>query len=161
MPLSFSFRREGAQSSSSTEEGKHQLFSKTHPLSLSLSLSLSSFFPFFNPSLFKAFILPFYNVFLNSHGISAAELGLLAALRPAVGAPAAAAVAAFADRTGRHRAVLATSFLLAALGRLAVPLDPGNFSFQLALALATEVVAAPISVIADAAVVAAAPTEDG
>ena len=108
-----------------------------------------------------AFVLPFYNVFLNSHGITAAQLGLLAALRPAVGAPAAAGISALADRTGRHRAVLATCFTLAALGRLAVPLEPGNFPWQLALALATEGVAAPVSVIADAAVVAAAPTEDG
>lgn len=107
------------------------------------------------------FVLPFYNVFLNSHGITAAQLGLLAALRPAVGAPAAAGISALADRTGRHRAVLATCFILAVLGRLAVPLDPGNFPWQLGLALATEVVAAPVSVIADAAVVAVAPTEDG
>ena len=109
----------------------------------------------------QAFVLPFYNVFLNSHGITAAQLGLLAALRPAIGAPAAAGISALADRTGRHRAVLATCFTLAALGRLAVPLEPGNFPWQLGLALATEVVAAPVSVIADAAVVAAAPTEDG
>lgn len=108
-----------------------------------------------------AFVLPFYNVFLNSHGITAAQLGLLAALRPAVGAPASAAVAALADRTGSHRLVLATCFTLAAVGRLAVPFEPGNFPWQLFLALATEVVAAPVAVIADAAVVAAAPTEDG
>ena len=54
--------------------------------------------------------------------------------------------------------MLATCFVLSSLGRLAVPVAPGHFPYQLALALATEVVAAPVAVLADAAVVAAAPT---
>lgn len=111
-----------------------------------------------------AFILPFLNVYLTSHGLTAAQIGVLAAVRPFVGAPAAAAVAAVADASGRHRALLGGCFIAAALGRLAIPLAPGDFGAQIGLAIATEAVAAPVQVIADAAVVAAAaaaPTGDG
>lgn len=84
------------------------------------------------------------NVYLISHGLTAAQIGMLAAVRPAVGAVAAAAVAALADSTGRHRAVLGACFVLAALGRLAIPMAPGDFTAQLGLAVAIEAVAAPV-----------------
>ena len=108
-----------------------------------------------------AFVLPFLNVYLVSNGITPAEIGVLAALRPVVGTPAAAGWAAAADASGAHRAILGACFLASTAGRLAIPLAPGSFPFQLALALAIEAVAAPIPVIADAAVVAAAPDADG
>ena len=108
-----------------------------------------------------AFVLPFLNVYLVAHGITPAQVGILAALRPVIGTPAAAGWAAAADSSSGHRAILGFCFLASTAGRLAIPLAPGSFPFQLALALATEAVAAPIPVIADAAVVAAAPDADG
>ena len=67
-----------------------------------------------------AFVLPFLNVYLVSHGLSPAQVGVLAALRPVVGTPAAAGWAAAADASAAHRAVLGFCFLASTVGRLVV-----------------------------------------
>ncbi|GLC51186.1 hypothetical protein PLESTB_000475200 [Pleodorina starrii] len=94
---------------------------------------------------------PFLNVFLEHRGLSKAQMGLVGALRPWLNAPASFLWAALADRLHAHRAVLLVTFA-GAVGVRMLLLLPRSFGGMLAVALAAEVLAAPASVLADAAV---------
>lgn len=77
-----------------------------------------------------------------------------AALRPWLAAPAAMAWSALADRMHWHRQLMVAAFIMSTLLREAL-LGCTAFSTLLAFALASEFMAAPVCVLADAAVIAA------
>ncbi|KAF8067258.1 acyl-protein thioesterase 1 [Scenedesmus sp. PABB004] len=89
---------------------------------------------------------------------AAVQVGVLAAIKPWCSAPASFIWSALADRTGRHRSILLATFVASTLVRVAVVAVRGGgsaFAAFLALAVVGEVLAAPVGVIADAAVVSA------
>ena len=97
---------------------------------------------------------PFLNVHFARIGLTNAQLGVLSALRPWLSAPAGFAWSALADRLHSHRAVLVLALAASTALRSTLVL-PRSFWGILALALASEAVTAPVSIMADAAVVAA------
>ncbi|KAL6785443.1 hypothetical protein ACKKBF_B00270 [Auxenochlorella protothecoides x Auxenochlorella symbiontica] len=101
------------------------------------------------------FILPFLNIFYSDTlKFSAAQIGLLAAIRPWVSAPCGSIIAGLADRGRRHAVVLTACYLMATLVQGAMALA-GSFPLQLLLTLLASAVWAPPQIISDACVMAA------
>ncbi|KAG2442634.1 hypothetical protein HXX76_002718 [Chlamydomonas incerta] len=95
---------------------------------------------------------PFLNVYYAmDRGLGKEQVGLIGALRPWVSAPAAFAWAALADRLHAHHWVLLGTFVGSTAVRLLLLL-PRSFGGLLAVTLLAEVLAAPVGVMADAAV---------
>jgi hypothetical protein len=91
-------------------------------------------------------------VFFRRAGLTPPQIGALAVLRPLVTLPVGAAAAALADKTRAHRAVLLTTYVVGAAGRLALGAARG---FPATLALASlGAVLSPASSLVDAAATA-------
>lgn len=103
----------------------------------------------------QSFINPFLPIYYSrSLGFTPSQIGLLAALRPWISAPAGSIAAALADRLGSHRFVLLFCFL-AATGLQSAIAFVVTFPSQLALTLGISTVWTGASIIGDAAVMAA------
>jgi MFS family permease len=104
-------------------------------------------------------LYPFLNLIFRRHaGLTEAQLGTLGALRPWLGLPAGAILSGVADKWRLHRAVLLVAFVLFSGGRLAVA-AARSFPAVLALMLFSDACGAPVTIIADAAAMAACPGE--
>eukprot|EP00878_Enallax_costatus_P010616 GHUV01011091.1.p1 GENE.GHUV01011091.1~~GHUV01011091.1.p1 ORF type:complete len:393 (+),score=122.87 GHUV01011091.1:490-1668(+) len=97
------------------------------------------------------FLFPYIPIFLQSHGLSPAQIGLLAALRPWLAAPVSMTMSALADKHKAHVKLLLASAALGALLRSSMPLVGGGVVLM-ALLLAGELVGAPTGVLGDATV---------
>eukprot|EP00887_Chlorella_sp_A99_P004892 scaffold4.g4892.t1 len=82
------------------------------------------------------------------------QIGLVAALRPWLSLPAGALWSGVADKSRRHRAVLLLTFACSVAVRLALSAGR-SFAALTILSLVTEFFAAPVTIIADSAVLAA------
>ncbi|KAG2482995.1 hypothetical protein HYH03_018120 [Edaphochlamys debaryana] len=103
------------------------------------------------------FLLPYLYPFFDSVGFGDAQLGVISALRPWLAAAASFALPALGDRLGCHKALMLVTFVAAAGLRLALwPLRGAGFVALLVVVLASDFLAAPAGVLADALVVAAA-----
>lgn len=94
---------------------------------------------------------PYLNIFFQERGLSKAQVGVIGAIRPWCSAPASFALAALADRLHAHRVILLLAFAGSSALRMLLLL-PRGFGGLLAVVLAAEVLAAPVGVLADAAV---------
>ena len=72
-----------------------------------------------------AVLFPFIPVFLESRGLSPAQIGLISALRPWVAAPATVGAAALADARRAHRPLLLLGLAASAALRAGLPLAQG------------------------------------
>lgn len=99
-------------------------------------------------------VWPYLNVFYRSNGLNDAQIGVLAAIKPWVSAPASFIWSGVADRYSAHRIIMLTTFVISTLTRTSVALC-STFAAFMVLAVAGEFIAAPVGVMADAAVVAA------
>lgn len=99
-------------------------------------------------------IWPFINLLYRSNGLSDAQIGVLAALKPWTSAPASFLWSGLADRMSAHKAIMIVTFVTSTLTRVGVSLAHSFWAFVV-LAVAGEFLAAPVGVMADAAVVAA------
>jgi hypothetical protein len=103
----------------------------------------------------QSFIIPFLPVYYSKElEFTPSQIGLLAALRPWISAPAGSIAAALADRLQRHRAVLLFCFLAATILQSSIALV-ASFPSQLILTLGVSTVWTGASIIGDAAVMAA------
>ena len=103
-------------------------------------------------------IFPFLPLYFRRRGLNETQIGLLAALRPWLSLPAGAIWSGAADTSRRHQALLLAAFCGALVCRLALA-GAHSYATLAALTLATEVFAAPITIIADASVLAACAAE--
>lgn len=92
-----------------------------------------------------AFILPYYNLFFKHLGISGANIGLIAALRPWLSAPATSLWGWLADRYAIHRPMLLLTLAASTITRccMALPLFNAQFATLLAVVLLTEAIQGP------------------
>jgi hypothetical protein len=97
------------------------------------------------------FLLPYLNIYLSQRGLSPAQIGLLAALRPWVSAPCGMAASAAADATRRHTQLLVGAVTLLTLSRAGLPLVEGVVMMA-GLLVASEVMAATVAMVGDAVV---------
>jgi sugar phosphate permease len=98
-------------------------------------------------------VWPYINIFFRAHGLSDVQIGILAALRPWVSAPASFLWSSAADRFQAHQSILLVTIILSTLLRTCMA-AARTFPAFLFLAAVSEFVGAPTGVIADAAVVA-------
>ena len=103
-------------------------------------------------------LFPFIPLFFRLRGLDERQIGVVAALRPWLSLPAGAAWSAAADKTRHHRVVLLITFSCSALARLGLWAGR-SFPALLAISLATELFAAPVTILADSAVLAACSEE--
>ncbi|GBG00109.1 hypothetical protein Rsub_12850 [Raphidocelis subcapitata] len=97
---------------------------------------------------------PYINVVVfRAGGMSEQQIGVLSALRPWVSAPAAFLWSALADARRAHRAIFLAALALGAAARLGLAAASGFWAFA-ALSAASEALGAPVTLLADAAVVA-------
>lgn len=91
------------------------------------------------------FLLPYYNLYFKHLGISGARIGLIAALRPWLSAPATSLWGWLADRYAIHRPLLLVTFVASTITRccMALPLFNTQFATLLAVVLVTEAVQGP------------------
>ena len=102
----------------------------------------------------QAFIIPFLPIYYSrSLGFTPSQIGLLAALRPWISAPAGSICAALADRLGMHRFVLLFCFVAATALQSTIALV-FSFPSQLGLTLGISTVWTGASIIGDAAFMA-------
>jgi hypothetical protein len=109
------------------------------------------------PAVFPAGMVcvwPFINLLYRSNGLTDAQIGILAALKPWTSAPSSFLWSGLADRLSAHKAIMLATFVTSTLTRVGVSLAHSFWAF-LVLAVAGEFLAAPVGVMADAAVVAA------
>ncbi|KAL6777249.1 hypothetical protein ACKKBF_B20760 [Auxenochlorella protothecoides x Auxenochlorella symbiontica] len=99
-------------------------------------------------------MVPYLILLYSGRGFGAMQIGVLCALRPWVSAPAGNLVVAAADAWGLHRAALVGTFLAALAGRVLLSHSTG-FAANLVYTVVSEAAAAPMSVLVEAAVVAA------
>jgi sugar phosphate permease len=99
-------------------------------------------------------VWPFINLLYRSNGLTDAQIGVLAALKPWTSAPSSFLWSGLADRLSAHKAIMLATFVTSTLTRVGVSLAHSFWAF-LVLAAAGEFLAAPVGVMADAAVVAA------
>lgn len=99
-------------------------------------------------------VWPYINLLYRQRGLGDAQIGVLAALKPWVSAPAAFVWAAAADRFSAHRAILLATFITSTIVRTCTAFGFRFWQF-LVLAAVGEALASPVGVMADAAVVAA------
>ncbi|WIA33190.1 hypothetical protein OEZ86_006337 [Tetradesmus obliquus] len=98
-----------------------------------------------------AFVVPYIPLLLSQHGMSATQIGLLAALRPFLAAPSQMAASAAADKRRVHVKLLLVAAVLSAALRASLPLaDSAVLLFV--LLLASEAIGAPVNVLADSTV---------
>jgi PPP family 3-phenylpropionic acid transporter len=79
--------------------------------------------------------LPYFNVYLEALGLSAAQIGVISALLPLCGAIAPAAGGILADRSGRRRELVIASTMAAFLAFCLVPRVTGFGGMAAAIAL--------------------------
>lgn len=105
----------------------------------------------------QSLIIPFLPLYYSRNlGFTPSQIGLLAALRPWISAPAGSIAAALADRLGSHRLVLLFCFLAGTVLQSSIALNLfSSFSSQLVLTLGISIVWTGASIIGDAAVMAA------
>jgi MFS transporter, PPP family, 3-phenylpropionic acid transporter len=96
---------------------------------------------------------PFLPVFYYTRGLSSRQIGLLAAARPWVSAPASFLWSAVADHAQAHKTVLLLTFVLATAMRSAL-FFANNYALLLFIVTFGQFLAAPATVIADASTVA-------
>eukprot|EP00879_Flechtneria_rotunda_P022677 GHRR01023949.1.p1 GENE.GHRR01023949.1~~GHRR01023949.1.p1 ORF type:complete len:444 (+),score=160.72 GHRR01023949.1:257-1588(+) len=97
------------------------------------------------------FLFPYISVYLASRGMSPAQIGLLAALRPWLSAPLSLTASAAADKHKLHAQLLLASAATAAVMRSSLPLtDSVNMLF--AVYLMAELSGAPVGVLSDSTV---------
>lgn len=129
----------------------------TSPTTSSSSLPIALFYFFYFSSL--ATFVPFVSLYLRDSAparLTAAQVGAVASLRPFVSAPAGVLLSALADRRSWHLPLLVAGHALCAVCRaLLVPLS-GTLAGVVAVTIASEVLGAPVCVVADAAAVAEA-----
>lgn len=99
-------------------------------------------------------ILPYLPLYYRRRGLQEQQIGLVAALRPWLSLPAGALWSGVADKSRRHRAVLLLTFACSVAVRLALSAGR-SFAALTILSLVTEFFAAPVTIIADSAVLAA------
>lgn len=97
---------------------------------------------------------PFLNVIFRRAGLSERQIGAVAALRPWVGLPSGAAFSGVADKWRLHRPVLLATLAAAAVARCALA-AARSFPAILGVMLFAEALAAPVTIIVDAAAMAA------
>jgi len=103
-------------------------------------------------------VMPYWNLMFRRAGLSEDHIGVIAALRPWVSAPASVLLAALADRLLIHRSMFFALSILGTLLRSAILLPlPGPFWGILTVMMAMEVVCAPNGVLTTAAIVASLP----
>lgn len=103
----------------------------------------------------QSFINPFLPLYYSRNlGFTPSQIGVLAALRPWISAPAGSIAAALADRLGSHRLVLLFCFLAATVLQSSIAVF-SSFPSQLVLTLGISTVWTGASIIGDAAVMAA------
>jgi len=103
----------------------------------------------------QSFIIPFLPLYYSRNlGFTPSQIGLLAALKPWISAPAGSIAAALADRLGSHRLVLLFCFLAATALQSSVAFF-SSFPSQFILTLGMSTVWTGASIIGDAAVMAA------
>ncbi|PRW44509.1 major facilitator superfamily [Chlorella sorokiniana] len=101
-------------------------------------------------------LFPFLNLFFRRLGYSAKQIGIIGCLRPLVSFPAGSLWSGAADKSRRHRAVLLLTFATSLLLRLSISgVAHRGFGPLLALVVAMEAFAAPVTIIVDAVVMAA------
>ena len=102
-------------------------------------------------------IFPFLNLWLQRvGGLNPAQIGAIGCARPLASFPAGALWSGAADASRRHRAVLLLTLAASVLLRLAAFAASGaGFAALLALIVAAEACAAPVTIIVDALVMAA------
>ncbi|KAI8476975.1 MAG: major facilitator superfamily domain-containing protein [Monoraphidium minutum] len=105
-------------------------------------------------------LLPYINVIsFRANGMTDSQIGLLACLKPWVSAPASFAWSALADAKRAHRAIFVSTIVASALAHAGYAAARGFWAFA-ALCAVAEVLGAPATLLADAAVMAQA-QEDG
>jgi hypothetical protein len=98
-----------------------------------------------------AFVVPYVPLLLSQHGMSATQIGLLAALRPFLAAPSQMAASAAADKHRVHVNLLLVAAVVSSALRASLPLaDSAVLLFV--LLLASEAIGAPVNVLADSTV---------
>lgn len=99
-------------------------------------------------------VWPYINIFYRSHGLTDSQIGILAAIKPWVSAPASFLWSGLADRYAAHKTIMLATFVTSTLTRTSVAVF-STFAAFIVLAAVGEFLAAPVGVMADAAVVAA------
>ena len=103
-------------------------------------------------------LYPFFNLIFRRAGLSEQQVGTVAALRPFVGLPAGAAFAGVADVYRLHRGVLLATFLASSAARLSASAAT-RFPAILAVMLVADLLVAPVTIMVDAAAMAACAEE--
>lgn len=101
---------------------------------------------------------PFLNLVFRRSGLSEQQVGTIAALRPWVGLPCGAVFSGIADKWKIHRSILLATFVLSTIVRVQVA-AVSSFAATLTIMLLAAAVNAPVTIIADAAAIAACPKE--
>lgn len=90
-------------------------------------------------------------MFLASRGMSSAQIGMLAALRPWLAAPASMATSALADKHKLHAKLLLATCVVSCMLRSSLPLTDSTAALFVML-LVAEVAGAPVGVLGDSTV---------
>ncbi|KAF6260687.1 major facilitator superfamily domain-containing protein [Scenedesmus sp. NREL 46B-D3] len=98
-----------------------------------------------------AFVVPYIPLLLSQHGMSATQIGLLAALRPFLAAPSQMVASAVADKRKVHVRLLLFAAVVSCALRSSLPLAD-SVVLLFVLLLASEAVGAPVNVLADSTV---------
>ena len=101
---------------------------------------------------------PFLNLIFRRAGLSEQQVGTIAALRPWVGLFCGAAFAGIADKWRIHRFILLATYVLSSIIRLSVA-SVTSFAAILTIMLLAAAINSPVTIIADAAAIAACPKE--
>ena len=90
-------------------------------------------------------MIPYYNIFFKSLGISGTRIGIIAALRPWLSAPATAFWGWIADHYAIHRILLLSTFVVSTATRccMALPVFNTHFATLLSVVLLTEALQGP------------------
>jgi cyanate permease len=98
-----------------------------------------------------AFVVPYIPLLLSQHGMSATQIGLLAALRPFLAAPSQMAASSAADKRKIHVQLLLVAAVVSCALRASLPLAD-SIVLLFVLLLASEAIGAPVNVLADSTV---------
>lgn len=116
---------------------------------------------FFTTAAANVSLLPYLNVFLAGIGCTPTQLGLLSCVRPWVSSISGVLLPGLADRHRRHRGLFLMCFLASTLLRGGLFLVHAPGPLLVAALLLAEALAAPVGVLADAMVLAAAKDVSG
>lgn len=98
-------------------------------------------------------VAPYLNIYLQDRGLNAWQIGVIAASRPWISAPASFIWSGLADAFKLHRIIFTMAIILSTVATVGLA-TASTFSSLLAITTFAQLLAAPVVVLADAAAVA-------